>query len=92
MQIAISLHYCIRDPVAAVLNVQDLHNAIPALAISVVHRECNKRRLSDIDEDRTKFSNEMLEELSKATYGWGLEIKSIDLIDWKIIKAGKLIK
>lgn len=90
MQIAISLHYCVRDPVAAVLNVQDLHNAIPALASSVVYRECNKRKVSEIEENRARFAHEMSEELSKATYGWGVEIKNIELIDLKVIKAGKI--
>ena len=44
-----------------------------------------------MDENRSRFSHEILEELSKATYGWGLEIKNVELTDWKIIKAGKMI-
>ena len=68
------VYYKIRDPMAAVCNVQDAAKSTRLLASTTLRNILGTKSLSEILSDRESIGEGLLAQLDAATDPWGIEV------------------
>ena len=69
------VYYKIRDPMAAVCNVQDAAKSTRLLASTTLRNILGTKSLSEILSDRESIGEGLLAQLDAATDPWGIEVR-----------------
>ena len=70
------VYYKIRDPMAAVCNVQDAAKSTRLLASTTLRNILGTKSLSEILSDRESIGEGLLAQLDAATDPWGIEVRA----------------
>ena len=70
------VYYKIRDPMAAVCNVQDAAKSTRLLASTTLRNILGTKSLSEILSDRESIGEGLLAQLDAATDPWGIEVRT----------------
>ena len=68
------VYYKIRDPMAAVCNVQDAAKSTKLLASTTLRNILGTKTLAEILSDRESIGENLLTQLDAATDPWGIEV------------------
>ena len=71
------VYYKIRDPMAAVCNVQDAAKSTRLLASTTLRNILGTKTLAEILSDREVIGESLLTQLDTATDPWGIEVTTI---------------
>ena len=73
------VYYKIRDPMAAVCNVQDAAKSTRLLASTTLRNILGTKTLAEILSDREVIGESLLTQLDTATDPWGIEVITIKI-------------
>ena len=73
------VYYKIRDPMAAVCNVQDAAKSTRLLASTTLRNILGTKTLAEILSDREVIGESLLTQLDTATDPWGIEVTTIKI-------------
>ena len=77
------VYYKIRDPMAAVCNVQDAAKSTKLLASTTLRNILGTKTLAEILSDRESIGENLLTQLDAATDPWGIEVTDTILSKYK---------
>ena len=80
------VYYKIRDPMAAVCNVQDAAKSTRLLASTTLRNILGTKSLSEILSDRESIGEGLLAQLDAATDPWGIEVSEDNCISKYVYK------
>merc|ERR1712213_182093 len=78
------VYYKIRDPMAAVCNVQDSAKSTRLLASTTLRNILGTKTLSEILSDREFIAKDILTHLDGATDPWGIEVERVEVKDVRL--------
>jgi len=78
------VYYKIRDPMAAVCNVQDAAKSTRLLASTTLRNILGTKTLSEILSDREVIGETLLAQLDAATDPWGIEVERVEIKDVRL--------
>ena len=85
------VYYKIRDPMAAVCNVQDAAKSTRLLASTTLRNILGTKSLSEILSDRESIGEGLLAQLDAATDPWGIEVSEDNCISKYVYKLYQLL-
>jgi len=78
------VYYKIRDPMAAVCNVQDAAKSTKLLASTTLRNILGTKTLAEILSDRESIGENLLTQLDAATDPWGIEVERVEIKDVRL--------
>jgi len=78
------VYYKIRDPMAAVCNVQDAAKSTRLLASTTLRNILGTKTLAEILSDREVIGESLLTQLDTATDPWGIEVERVEIKDVRL--------
>jgi len=78
------VYYKIRDPMAAVCNVQDSAKSTRLLASTTLRNILGTKTLAEILSDREVIGESLLTQLDTATDPWGIEVERVEIKDVRL--------
>merc|ERR1712213_49323 len=78
------VYYKIRDPMAAVCNVQDSAKSTRLLASTTLRNILGTKTLAEILSDREVIAKDILTHLDGATDPWGIEVERVEVKDVRL--------
>merc|ERR1712018_873040 len=78
------VYYKIRDPMAAVCNVQDAAKSTRLLASTTLRNILGTKTLAEILSDRESIGESLLTQLDTATDPWGIEVERVEIKDVRL--------
>jgi len=78
------VYYKIRDPMAAVCNVQDAAKSTKLLASTTLRNILGTKTLAEILSDREVIGESLLTQLDTATDPWGIEVERVEMKDVRL--------
>jgi len=78
------VYYKIRDPMAAVCNVQDSAKSTRLLASTTLRNILGTKTLAEILSDREVIGENLLTQLDSATDPWGIEVERVEIKDVRL--------
>merc|ERR1712110_702702 len=78
------VYYKIREPLAAVCNVQDAAKSTRLLASTTLRNILGTKSLSEIMGDRESIGEGLLAQLDAATDPWGIEVERVEIKDVRL--------
>ena len=81
------VYYKIRDPMAAVCNVQDAAKSTKLLASTTLRNILGTKTLAEILSDRESIGENLLTQLDAATDPWGIEVTATILSKYRHLKS-----
>jgi len=78
------VYYKIRDPMAAVCNVQDAAKSTRLLASTTLRNILGTKTLAEILSDREIIGQNLLAQLDAATDPWGIEVERVEIKDVRL--------
>ncbi|GMR48116.1 hypothetical protein PMAYCL1PPCAC_18311 [Pristionchus mayeri] len=91
IEMGATVYLRVRDPLAAVCQVQDRNSSMRTLASSMLYRYSSKKRICELTggHDRRHLAALFKDELGHFTSQFGVEITEVELSDIKVVKEAE---
>ncbi|KAJ8731853.1 hypothetical protein PYW08_014583 [Mythimna loreyi] len=73
------IFYKIKDPMSAIMQVEDPIKATSLMAVATLRNEIGKRELSQVLSEREQMMDSMKKILVELTEPWGIEVERVDI-------------
>jgi regulator of protease activity HflC (stomatin/prohibitin superfamily) len=69
------------DPAKSVVEVQNVHEAVTQVALTLLRNLLGKHSLDDLLKEKDKLSEELRANIDRATGPWGIEVQMVEMKD-----------
>ena len=75
VQVDAVVWYRVSDPVKSVIEVQDVHEAVTQVALTMLRDVLGRHSLDDLLKEKDTLSEELRNHIDRATHPWGIEVQ-----------------
>jgi len=71
--------YRVFEPIKSVIEVQDVHEAVTQIALTMLRNALGRHSLDDLLKEMDKISEELRLNIDRTTHAWGLEVQMVEM-------------